>query len=469
MRVQRILRAASRTALLLAGLAGLMAAAGCRYTTTPADLLLTPRSTPGNAALTEALHGLLPVTAKLAVVTHESSNASILQLDGDGDGRMEAFVVFADESGTTRVMVLEQSGTSWKRRFVFAESSAYGVDVLRVADLDRDGRPELMIGWNQFGEPQHMLTLYHMPPSEDYPTAPKPIAELPYDTMGIGDGNGDGNPEIGLVTLHRLKMTASIGLYQFREDKVSKVASALLDGSVNGYMQVTLGQLAPGKYGVTTDAAIGANSSISTMMVWSAGKLVRIYPPQTSSEDNVQTNANAVLSGDANGDGIIDVHVLREAPGQSEGVPYSGLLWIEEYRQWDGKNGFYLAGSRYYDSNGMYEIGIPLSWSGYTFRRPAGGGSGDIALDAYDVRTGEREEILTVRTVPLADWGSQEGKLQNADSRYLELGRGNGLVYFAVWHDRQPDDGPNIETEAAKQGDFPPDEAEMKRLFKLLP
>ena len=94
-------------------------------------------------------------------------------------------------------MMLEQTAGGWRQRFTFAETSAYGVDVLRAADLDRDGQPELMIGWDQFGEPQHILTLYHISGDNADAKPPKPLAELPYDTMGIGDGNGDGNPEIG--------------------------------------------------------------------------------------------------------------------------------------------------------------------------------------------------------------------------------------------------------------------------------
>lgn len=455
-----------RAAFLLGGLAVLLLTAGCRYTKTPADLLMAPRPMPTNTALAAALKNILPLRAKLAVVTHEAANASILEFDGDGDGTKEAFVVFADETGTQHAMVLEQSAGSWRQRVTFAESSAYGVDVLRAEDLDRDGVPELMIGWNQFGEPQHILTLYHLSPDPRDISPPKPIAELPYDTMGIGDGNGDGSPEIGLINLQGIKMTATIGMYQFRGDNVSKIASAGLDGSVNGYIQVKLGKLAPGKFGIVTDAAIGSNSSTSTMLVWNAGKLIQVFPPPTSGDENVQTNANAVLSGDGNGDGMLEVHKLREAPGQSEGVPYSDLLWIEEYKQWNGSDDFAVVGSRYTDAASAYAIQIPPSWSEYTFRRPLVGGRSDIALDAYNETTGAREEILTVHVVPIGDWGSQEGKLQDEDSRYLELGRGSGLVYYAVWHDKLPDE--QEQTGTSVQGTFPPDEAEMKRLFKQL-
>ena len=225
-------------------------------------------------------------------------------------------------------------------------------------------------------------------------------------------------------------------MYRFRDGAVSKLVSAALDGSVNGYIQAKLGKIAPDRFGVVADAAIGSNSSTSTMLAWIDGKLIQVYPPRSSGDENVQTNANAVLSGDGNDDGILDIHALTEAPGQSDGVAYSDLLWIEDYKQWNGIDHFDLVGRRYTDPDGTYAIDLPLSWTGFTFRHPPEGGVSDIALDAYNEETGSREEQLAVRVVPLGGWNAEEGKLQEADSRYLELGRSDGLVYYAVWKNK---------------------------------
>ncbi|WP_219835341.1 VCBS repeat-containing protein [Paenibacillus sp. R14(2021)] len=457
-----------RHALLAGGVFGLLLTAGCQYTATPADLLLAPRSTPENAALASALQDILPARAKLSVALQEHSNSAVLKLDADGDGEREAFVIFSDDTGTQHVMVLKQAaGGSWRQWFTFAESSVYGIDVLRTADLDRDGQPEVMIGWNQFGEPQHILTLYHVGKEGGSQDAPKPLAEMPYDTMGTGDGNGDGIPELALIQLQRAKISASLDIYQFRKDNAVKLTTAQLDGSVNAYIQVELGTIAPGRFGVVTDAAIGAHSSTTTMLAWQDGKLITVYPTKTTGDENVQTNAYTVLSGDGNGDGILDMDVLSEAPGQPDNVPYSGLLWIEEYRQWNGKDLFGVVGKRF-TAGGSYALYVPLSWTNFTFRHPIDGDTNDIALDAYDEETGKREEVLTVRGEPLGGWNEKEQVLQEDDSRYLELGRSNGVVYYAVWRDKLSKDAEEQGTRTAK-GSFPPDEAEMKRLFKLLP
>ncbi|SEP01697.1 VCBS repeat-containing protein [Paenibacillus sp. OV219] len=468
-----------RSALFLSGLLVLIVLSGCQFTATPADLLQGPRSSPDSAALAAAVQRELPARAKLSLALQESTNTAVLKMDADGDERLEAFVTYADEGANQHVMVLRNVNGTWRKWFIFAETSSYGIDVLRTADLDRDGQPELLIGWNQYGEPKHMLTLYHVAVRADEVNVPKPIAELPYDTMGIGDGQGDGRPELALIKLQRDKMQASIGIYQFAANQVQKVGAAELDGSVNDYLQVKLGKVSADRYGIVADASIGANSSTTTMLAWEAGKLVQVYPPRATGNDQVQINARTQLSGDRNGDGILDLTMLREAPGQSEGVAYSDLLWIEQYRQWDGLSYFSVVGQQYVDPGQTYAITIPRSWSNYTFSRLKDGSDGDAALDAYDPIKGLHKEVLALRVIPIADWSKEEHKLSEDGSRYLELDTRDGLVYVAIWNEKPAPDTDNSDSDSNSDGDeqktrkltgvFPPDEAEMKQLFRLLP
>ncbi|REE90595.1 VCBS repeat protein [Paenibacillus taihuensis] len=462
-----------RRALLLSGLLALFILSGCSFTATPADLLLGPRSSPDSAALAAAVQSELPSRAKLTVVMQETTNTAVLKMDADGDGRQEAFVTYADDSGNQHVMVLQNVNGTWRKWFIFAETSSYGIDVLRTADLDRDGQPELLIGWNQYGEPQHVLSIYHVRTGVDEVNLPKPIAELPYDTMGIGDAQGDGSPELGLIKLQRDKMQATIGIYKFAADNVQKIGAAALDGSVNDYLQLKLGKVSPtGLYGIVADATVGANSSTTTVLAWEAGKLVSVYPPMETGDDQVQINARTQLSGDRNGDGILDITMLHEAPGQSNGVAYSDLLWIEQYKQWDGRSSFAVVGQQYVDPSQTYSITIPEQWSNYTFSQLKDGGGSDVSLDAYNPERGLHEQVLALRVIPMADWSKEVHQLNEDGSRYLELGTGSGLVYVAIWHDKpSADDEDSADEQQGRKasGLFPPDEAEIMQLFRLLP
>ena len=182
-----------------AGMVCLLLATGCQYTATPADLLLSPQDTPENAKLASAVREALPVRAKLALPEQDTSDTAVHKADIDGDGRQEAIVTFADDNDTQQVMVLKDKETGWGPWFTFAESSSYGIDVLRTVDLDHDGEPEVLIGWNQYGEPRHNLNVYHIDKDITGDKPPAPIAEITYDSLGIGDVDGDGKSEIVLI------------------------------------------------------------------------------------------------------------------------------------------------------------------------------------------------------------------------------------------------------------------------------
>ncbi|BBH22636.1 hypothetical protein Back11_39810 [Paenibacillus baekrokdamisoli] len=439
----------------------LLAITGCQYTATPADLLLNPQSTPENAVLATAVREALPSRAKLALPVQEKSNSAVIKADIDGDGQQEAIVTFANNNDAQQVMVLRTNGKGgWKYWFTFAESSNYGIDVLRVVDLDNDGKPEILIGWNQYGEPEHLLNIYHVDSTYNGKEPLKPLKELSYDTMSQGDVDGDGKSELVLIRLNSQKMKASIHVFRFLGGAVIADATSPMDGSVNGYYNISIGKIAPKRYGIITDAVVGAHSSNTTMLLWDKGKLIKIYPTKQMNNPADENEMGALVGGDGNGDGILDIHVQREAPGQADGVPYSELVWIEQYKQWDGEGHFHVVGERYADYEQNYALRIPIGWKDYTFRHPKEGGKSDIAIDYYNAKTGKRVEVIVIRVVPLNDWEEKEKQLQDESNKYILLNQAGGMVYYAVWDKLDQNDEPNP---------LPLSETSLKNGFTLLP
>ncbi|MFC5651418.1 FG-GAP repeat domain-containing protein [Paenibacillus solisilvae] len=440
---------------------GLLGMTGCQYTATPADLLLNPQSTPENAVLASAVRDALPSRAKLSLPVQEKSNSAVMKADINGDGELEALVTFINNNSAQQVMVLQSNKKGgWKYWFTFEESSNYGIDVLRIADLDHDGKPEVLIGWNQYGEPEHLLNIYHVPPAYKGDVPLKPLKELSYDTMSQGDVDGDGKSELVLIRLNSEKMTASIHVFRFLGGAVLAAASTSMDGSVNGYYNISIGKIAPKRFGIITDAIVGAHSSNTTMLLWDKGKLLKIYPSSQRGAQDEDSTMDALIAGDGNGDGILDIHVLREAPGQDEGVPYSDLVWIEQYKQWDGAGRFDVVGERYADYEQNFALRIPAGWQDYTVRHPKEGSKSDIAVDYYDSKSGKRIEVMVIRIVPLNDWDAIEHQLQENASEFMLLERAAGMVYYAVWD--KLDDTQQVNP-------LPPSETTLKNMFMLLP
>jgi hypothetical protein len=441
---------------------------GCQYTATPADLLLNPRSTPDNAKLASAVRDALPPRAKLSLPDQGASDAAVNKADIDGDGRPEAIVTFVNDNDTQQVMVLKQtSGGGWKPWFTFAESSTYGIDLVRTIDLDHDGQPEVLIGWDQYGEPQHTLNIYHIEKGYNGVKPPVAIAEISYDTIGIGDADGDGKSELAVINLNRDQMKASIQVKRIAGNTVSEAASAPLNGAVNGYYNLVAGRIAPQRYGIIADAGVGAHSSYTVMLAWAGGKLIKIYPLPAASGEVTENNSRQTFGGDGNGDGILDINVTREAPGQKEGLPYSDLLWIEQYKQWDGAGRFKVVSERYVDSADGYELRFPIEWRGrYTIREISDDGDNEIAVDYYHRLSGRRAELFAVLPTPIADWSGKEKQLQGESRHYVILSKAEGFVYAAVWA-AAPSGWPEREVQEYRL--MLPDESKLRKIFKLLP
>ncbi|MBW7459303.1 VCBS repeat-containing protein, partial [Paenibacillus sepulcri] len=409
----------------------------------------------------------LPVRAKLALPVQEASNAAVNKTDIDGDGEQEAIVTFVTENDTEQVMVLKQQNDRWKKWFTFDESSSYGIDLLQVADLDQDGLPEVLIGWNQYGEPQHSLAVYHINESYNGDSLPGPIAELPYDSLGIGDADGDGRSELVLIQLDREQMKASAHLHRIHEGKVEEIASAPLNGNVNGYYNIVVGKIASDRYGILADASLGAHSSSTVMLAWNEGKLSKIYPRPTSNGEVVENNSRQTVGGDGNGDGILDINVTLEAPGQAPNLPYSDLLWLEQYKQWDGGEQFQVVQERYVDETDGYELRFPAEWrEKYTVHLTNGSDVRELAVDYYNQQTEDRAELFAIEPVPLADWSDKEQELKDDSRRVTVLTEAGGFVYAVVWSE-----APEDWTADSKQDydQLQLDEVTLKQIFKLIP
>jgi hypothetical protein len=227
------------------------------------------------------------------------------------------------------------------------------------------------------------------------------------------------------------------------------------------------GRIAPQRYGIIADAGVGAHSSYTVMLAWAGGKLIKIYPLPAASGEVTENNSRQTFGGDGNGDGILDINVTREAPGQKEGLPYSDLLWIEQYKQWDGAGRFKVVSERYVDSADGYELRFPVEWRGrYTIREISDDGDNEIAVDYYHRLSGRRAELFAVLPTPIADWSGKEKQLRDESRHYVILSKAEGFVYAAVWA-AAPSGWPENEVQEYRL--MLPDESKLRKIFKLLP
>lgn len=130
--------------------AALLYLSGCRIPATPNDLINPPSSDLGlSENKWDAIQKLLPEGAHLVPQTIGQGNG-ISFGDIDGDGIDEALVVYKENPLRGKMLkaaLLKKKSAQW--HIVWdAKGFGYGLDYSKIADVNRDGLPEVVLGWS---------------------------------------------------------------------------------------------------------------------------------------------------------------------------------------------------------------------------------------------------------------------------------------------------------------------------------
>lgn len=123
---------------------------GCGMPASPINLIKPPvsKETFPMDEWTATLRKLLPDGARLLASVHGKEGMAFGDVDGDGIN--EAIVVYQEDALNERKLkaaLLKQYQAEW--RIVWDTiGSGYSLDNVGFADVNKDGRPELLLGWS---------------------------------------------------------------------------------------------------------------------------------------------------------------------------------------------------------------------------------------------------------------------------------------------------------------------------------
>ncbi|RKP55012.1 hypothetical protein D7Z26_07210 [Cohnella endophytica] len=130
--------------------AALLYFSGCRMPVTPNELINPPTSElslPENKW--DEIQKLLPKGAQLVPQTLGQGNG-IAFGDLDGDGIDEALIVYKENplhGKTLKAALLKQKSAQWQIVWD-TQGFGYGLDYSKIADVNRDGLPEVVLSWS---------------------------------------------------------------------------------------------------------------------------------------------------------------------------------------------------------------------------------------------------------------------------------------------------------------------------------
>ncbi|MFC4778041.1 FG-GAP-like repeat-containing protein [Paenibacillus sp. GCM10023252] len=410
---------------------------GCKYTAAPADLLGQPPISQDKLSLLQAIEHELPAYSKLTVPLREDTLEAIRQVDLDGDGRKEAVVTYYNEFGSPEVLALKLVNASWKPLSYIQQSLGRQIDWMKLQDMDGDGHTELLLGWiGSYDSPKwvEVYSLKRQPIlNEAGQEVLEPSASLPYSYVDTGDIDGDGKPELAVISetpsmIEYMPPSSKLSIYNWAQGRLELLTETSLERDVNGYERLVIGQVSAHHRGIAVEAGVGAHSSYTAMYAWMAERLKLVYP--RTPDMNGGVTGRPTIVEDINKDGILEINQNIIINDHDNTIAYAESLWLNRWIQWDGREGFLPILREFSDYGNLFQLRIPDSWKDtFLIRKPEDERYGLAVFSYFNPDSKHQAEVITIYVVPQQAWDAVEGVWQKQTHPYHVLERASGLVY----------------------------------------
>ncbi|GIP38835.1 hypothetical protein J31TS4_21150 [Paenibacillus sp. J31TS4] len=411
--MRRVIAAALSAVVFAAGLSG------CSILSSPVELLKAPAAGSEQEAILRAVSELLPNGAKLTVpLKHGEKIGAISQADLDGDGVKEAIALYKQETNQFQLGLLilkKQPDGRWTR---MAEQVELGseFDYMDILDLTGTGTRDILVGWSGGKQITKSLSVYRLQQGQL-----KLLDSQAYTELAVDQLDADAIPDIVLFRADRTKDLPTVSLYRLQDNRLIAVDSMPLDGLANILVQVQAGKASDTVRGVFVDAQVGAHSGSTMLLLLDNGRL-RLASLTGDQSSPILLNAYTATSRDVDGDGIIEIDLLKPAPG-TDHLSLAAIPWIHEWSKWNPGKGLTPVQENYYDYGSGFGIQLPATWKGkYTLRKLGDEKEGSLELAYWTDATRLTPELMTIAWVPKDKWEDRQMAWSKQKRQVVALG-----------------------------------------------
>lgn len=389
---------------------------GCGLGSTPFQLLQPPAQSQQQSNIRQEVLQQLPPHSKLVIPDNGPYGATAIFIkDILGDGHRQVIAFYANESDEFEhgYIVLRENKGKWERMDQVTVPSR-GIDFFQLADLDGDGRSEIITGWKGGVRGRNELQIHSVNEQDKLELD----GDMLYTQMLVTDLEGNNRPELFNLSWDSEKMVAEAALYDFQDGQLVKQTALDLDGAINGYAQVVTGKVNGERQGIVIVADIGAHSSYTSMLIKEQGQLKDVLNADPLNPEFF--NAQTTLSEDVNGDGILEIDRMKEPPG-TEDIPYSDMPFIHEWIQWTPQGKLQPVMDSFYDFENNYRFDLPVRWTNQVTLQYTGDNNEGISF--RPLRNPEIS-LLEIKMVPMSGKSQEIEKWKNAGYQFVSLREG---------------------------------------------
>ena len=361
-----------RVVLLVLTLAALLA--GCGLSVQADDLYALPRLPAQYESLETEINALLADGAEHAAPSSGSNLQSVQMVDLDGDGVEEAVASLRKAADTKPMKIyLFRSDGGRYRQMALIEGTASSIYSIAYADLDGDGRREILVGFKSGTEVQ-VLAVYTLRGAE-----PLNLLTTAYLRYAVRDLDGDGRQEL-TVLYSGEENRCMADCYVWNNAELSCLSTAELSFSAAELSRVTAGALADGRQALYVTGVTDNSVASCDIMTLKNGVLRNIVHNMASPAAGGVFRFLSLYPADMNGSGVIEVPEPLPLPAlDEESETYYRIRW----RDYDSTGESDVVRCTFHNmADGWYFI-LPESWDGrVTLRRSSVPGENSVLFFA---------------------------------------------------------------------------------------
>lgn len=414
---------------------------GCSFRFSSFDNLLRPPKLSGKyQGLQDSFEKVVDKDYTLCTPENGSYRSAFIVSDIDMDNNEEAIVFYTEKKNPDLVKMyfFQYDKEEWKAVSSY-DGLGSSVDEVKLADLNHDGKYEIIIGWNLFSSKTNKaFAAYDISNGEL-----KLISSFPYSYLDIIDVNGDGIDDIftmnvdSSVTDH-YTASATVYTYDSKSFSLQTLSTVRTDGNISSYSDIKVEKV-DGKKLIYVEARKGDNDMITEVIYWDdATSALRAPLFDVSTQSTSQTLRHMKITcQDIDSDGFLEIPVSVDMPGSSVAdtsntalaaasntdAPLSKSVY---YTKWVKFRDDKLRAVQYsvIDENAGYILSIPSSWVG---RISVLGNDGQ--WDFYHWNSSEEQLGNLLFSIYYYDKNDEQAKSKNKNVKLLTSYTNTTYVY----------------------------------------
>mgnify|MGYP003300853814 CR=1 FL=1 len=237
------------------------------------------------------------------------------------------------DNAKTRIHLLKKGDNgTWE---TLADIAGFSEEVAEVnfSDLNGDGFPELLVGWNLYNSNDKRLAIYRID---------RQLSEVAfnnaYTALLTGNMTDDTAQDLLLFTIGSGEAQVKAQLFSCMDNQLVFRGETLLDSGIKEFGSSHIAALSPTVNGAFVDCRKDADTTITELIYWDNSSLESPFSDRTTNLNTMTAREIDIACQDVDGDGVVEWPVSERLSGQEQ-APHGEGLWETDWFSYDFRSG----------------------------------------------------------------------------------------------------------------------------------